>query len=258
MFSRLGFFLRHSMNDLRVNSRRTIFALLCIAAGVATVVSLQAMGIMIRNALTMDLAAANGGDIQISLYKARQISTSQVRPGLEQGILETDGNGYFLQAYGVQKIQDWFGHNNPGAIMTYRWTFPEHGPFSAALMKDLRTGQEQSDVVPFIVDTQAYPLYGVRKTEDGRSLKAVLKTDTDVVLSRNLADALAAEVGDEIDLNIASRPLTVRGIVPADAEAGLDKIDSSVFGYYYMDVRSRGLFQNPPPMVNVVFIRLPG
>ena len=35
MVEKLTFYIRHSMNDLRVNGRRTFFGLLCIAAGVA-------------------------------------------------------------------------------------------------------------------------------------------------------------------------------------------------------------------------------
>ena len=35
MLEKLKFYVQHSLNDLRVNGQRTLFALLCIAAGVA-------------------------------------------------------------------------------------------------------------------------------------------------------------------------------------------------------------------------------
>ncbi len=61
----LAFYIKHSLNDLRVNGRRTLFALLCIAAGVAAIVSLQTLGIMIEDTLTGSLRETNRGDIRI-------------------------------------------------------------------------------------------------------------------------------------------------------------------------------------------------
>ena len=66
MFERLRFYTRHSVNDLRVNGRRTVFALLCIAAGVAAIVSLQTLAVMMNNTLTGSLQETNRGDIRIN------------------------------------------------------------------------------------------------------------------------------------------------------------------------------------------------
>jgi putative ABC transport system permease protein len=66
MLQKLRFYTRHSFNDLRVNGQRTIFALLCIAAGVAAIVSLQTLGVMIKDTLTGNLQESNRGDIRIS------------------------------------------------------------------------------------------------------------------------------------------------------------------------------------------------
>jgi len=65
MMKRLLFYFRHSLNDLRINGRRTFFALLCIAAGVAVIVSLQTIGAMVSTTLTTNLYDTNGGDIKI-------------------------------------------------------------------------------------------------------------------------------------------------------------------------------------------------
>ena len=64
MIEKLRFYTRHSLNDLRVNGQRTIFALLCIAAGVAAIVSLQTLGVMIEDTLTGSLQEANRGDMR--------------------------------------------------------------------------------------------------------------------------------------------------------------------------------------------------
>ncbi len=60
MFEQFNFYFRHSINDLRVNGQRTFFALLCIAAGVAAIVSLQTVAVMIGDSLTGNLQESNG------------------------------------------------------------------------------------------------------------------------------------------------------------------------------------------------------
>src|SRR5512134_1156301 len=100
MLERLRFYTRHSLNDLRVNRRRTIFALICIAAGVAAVVSLQNLAVMMNNALTGSLQETNRGDIRMSPGG----SWGQYVIESEEDSLE--GNAVFNPA-GVEHIQEW-------------------------------------------------------------------------------------------------------------------------------------------------------
>ena len=65
MLENFSFYLKHSINDLRVNGQRTFFALLCIAAGVAAIVSLQTLAVMIQSTLIGSLQESNRGDISI-------------------------------------------------------------------------------------------------------------------------------------------------------------------------------------------------
>lgn len=67
MLERILFYIKHSLNDLRVNKQRTLFALLCIGVGVAAIVSLQTLAVMIDNSLTGNLQEQNAGDIQAQL-----------------------------------------------------------------------------------------------------------------------------------------------------------------------------------------------
>ncbi|HRF97557.1 MAG TPA: hypothetical protein PLZ51_20255, partial [Aggregatilineales bacterium] len=64
MLEKFGFYIKHSINDLRVNGQRTFFAILCIAAGVAAIVSLQTLSVMIQDTLTGNLRETNKGDIR--------------------------------------------------------------------------------------------------------------------------------------------------------------------------------------------------
>lgn len=81
MFDRFAFYIRHSLNDLRVNGQRTFFALLCIAAGVAAIVSLQTLAVMIETTLTGSLQENNRGDIQFQAGNQFIAGTNGSRSG---------------------------------------------------------------------------------------------------------------------------------------------------------------------------------
>ncbi|MFW5748238.1 MAG: FtsX-like permease family protein [Chloroflexota bacterium] len=63
MIEKFNFYIKHAFNDMRVNGQRTFFAILCIAAGVAAIVSLQTLAVMIEQTLTGNLQQQNLGDI---------------------------------------------------------------------------------------------------------------------------------------------------------------------------------------------------
>ncbi len=136
MIDNFAFYLKHSFNDLRVNRQRTVFALLCIAAGVAAIVSLQTLAVMIQSSLTGGLQESNRGDIQIqsgSTFMARG-DTETVAQAAEQGLLIKSTQSFFGQQQdsyqislaGVDAIRAWFEQNYPGqAEITYRQPLAE-------------------------------------------------------------------------------------------------------------------------------------
>ncbi len=77
MLEQFRFYVQHSLNDLKVNKQRTLFALLCIGVGVAAIVSLQTLAVMIDNTLTGNLQEQNAGDIQaeLSIYSLNNRGT---------------------------------------------------------------------------------------------------------------------------------------------------------------------------------------
>ncbi len=82
MLEQLRFYFSHSINDLLVNKRRTFFALLSIAAGVAAIVSLQTLAVMIGDTLTGNLQENNQGDIQIEIIEIEvELLLIEVRDG---------------------------------------------------------------------------------------------------------------------------------------------------------------------------------
>jgi predicted lysophospholipase L1 biosynthesis ABC-type transport system permease subunit len=140
MIEKLRFYTRHSMNDLRVNGQRTLFVLLCIAAGVAAIVSLQTLGVMIEDTLTGSLQEANRGDMRASLFfefnhseeeeegehgpgrREQETENALFDQGVEEGVL-VESNAFgenYISAYGIDTIRAWFDEHYPGTEITYQ------------------------------------------------------------------------------------------------------------------------------------------
>ncbi len=255
MIEQLRFYVRHSLNDLRVNKQRTLFALLCIAAGVAAIVSLQTLGVMIEDTLTGSLQESNKGDIRIS--PSDTDSSNAVQRGKDEGVIATGGlfGGNIFTPEGVQIIGDWFAEHYPGSTITYLHALG--GPAGGATISNPRNDTEQTFVSPFIVEVDRYPLYGARKAEDGTPLGELIQAPTDIVISRNLADTLDAQVGDTLALAGANERFTLRGIVPTSEEAGFDNFAGNLIGYYYLDVSAVPLFNGGiPEGAAEIYVRL--
>lgn len=255
MIERLRFYLRHSLNDLRVNKQRTLFALLCIAAGVAAIVSLQTLGVMIEDTLTGSLQESNRGDIRLTVSGGE--SSARVQRGRDEGVIAPGGlfSGNIFTLQGLQVIGDWFAEHYPGTTITYRQAITS--PSAGMVVSHPRNDTEQTFVTPFIVEVALYPLYGERKTEDGRLLREVIQAPTDIVISRNLADTLDAQVGDTLLLSGANAEFTLRGIVPTAEEAGFENFSGNLIGYYYLDVSAVSLFDGSiAPGADAIFVRL--
>ena len=266
MIEKIRFYTRHSLNDLRVNRQRTLFALLCIAAGVAAIVSLQTLGVMIDDTLTGSLQESNRGDIRIYTYQGfegedegEQDQTNRdalIRQGVDEGVID-DGGAFsesFVTSQGIEEITSWFEENYPGTEITYRNVINSLSSGMSISIPDKDTNK--TFVMPFVIDGQVYPFYGERKSEDGEPLSALLQGPTDIVISRNLADDLDASVGDTVSLSGASEDFVLRGILPTDAEGGFENIFGALFGYYFIDYSAIDLFSDVDPGANTIYIKL--
>jgi ABC-type antimicrobial peptide transport system permease subunit len=266
MIQKIQFYTRHSLNDLRVNRQRTLFALLCIAAGVAAIVSLQTLGVMIDDTLTGSLQESNRGDIRILPYQpfeedggGEQDQTKRDalnKQGVDEGVIN-DGGAFsesFVTAQGIQDITDWFQQNYPGTEITYRQVVNSFSSGMSISIPDKDTNK--TFVTPFVVDAQVYPFYGERKSEDGTPLRDLIQSPTDIVISRNLADDLDAKVGDTVSLSGASKDFVLRGIVPTDEEGGFENFLGALFGYYFIDYSAINLFSDIDPGANTIYVKL--
>ncbi len=257
MLEKLQFYIRHSLNDLRVNGQRTVFALLCIAAGVAAIVSLQTLGVMMEDSLTGSLQESNRGDIRIFPSQEDENDTNAMRQrGETEGVI-VDGGSFgesYFPASGIGTVMTWFSQHYPGAEVTYRQTLGDSNAAISISVPEKDT--EKMPVFPFIVDAQVYPFYGERVDEDGTPLGDLLQQPTDIVLARNLADDVNAEVGDTVKLMGATQDFVVTGIMDTTEEGGFQNFQGSLFGYYFIDTSAVDLFDDLDQGADTLYIKL--
>ena len=255
MIEKFRFYLRHSLNDLRVNGQRTLFALLCIAAGVAAIVSLQTLGVMIQDTLTGSVQEANRGDIRLSpggafrqQGQADEDEEALVAPGSEFGATR------FTPA-GIEQIRRWLDARFDGeAALTYRQPM---GSMTSGISVSIPDKGNKPFVASIVVETDVYPFYGEVTDDDGTPLSELINAPTDVVFSQNLADELDAAIGDTVQVSGASDSFTLTGIVPTAAEAGFENIIGALLGYYYLDVSAVSLFPDIEPGADAIYIQIP-
>ncbi|MBN1964072.1 MAG: ABC transporter permease, partial [Anaerolineae bacterium] len=190
MLEQLRFYLSYSINDLRATKRQTVFAVLCIAVGVAAIVSLQTLGVMIQDTFSGSLQESNLADIRVLAEPRTSVSAEVARQGQATGMVSPQNS---LRMTGVYQIENWLQENYPGQVtLTYRQAIESN---SGLVVTNLRTGILNPLTIPYIVEVANYPLYGTVRSETGRALRDLIVESTDIVISRTLADQLQAEVG---------------------------------------------------------------
>lgn len=271
MLTKLQFYIRHSINDLRVNGQRTFFALLCIAAGVAAIVSLQTLAVMIETTLTGSLQESNRGDIQFQADGRFTAEEAIVQQGLEDGVLSEQTMSFFGQSSttteisvdGLAIVQGWAEEQFPGLVeLTYIQAISNPAAAllggTGAFMTIPETGVQANQLTPIVVDTQVYPFYGQIVSTDGRTLAEMIQTQTDVVLNEDTAQSLGAEVGTVINIAGSDQDFTVRGIVASEQQIkGMQDIFLTILGgFYYLDVSAVEFFPDATSVVETVYVKL--
>jgi ABC-type antimicrobial peptide transport system permease subunit len=272
MLEQLGFYLRHSLNDLRVNGRRTFFALLCIAAGVAAIVSLQTLAVMIGDTLSGNLQASNRGDIQLQLLQNFGGNDELLQQGVEDGLLQSEEQGflgnsqvdYTVTQDGIARLQSWIDENYPGQIeLTYPYALSDEfaiftGGGVGGAINAVEQGTSASSLLARVIDPDLYPFYSEVQTVEGVALRDALQSPNDILLQDKVADALGVQVGDVVRVNGSSADFSVRGIVTAEAE--VRDINTGFFislgGFYYLSHDALPLFEDVAPKIETIYLRL--
>lgn len=236
--SRTTFYIQYALRNLWRSKRWSTFAMLSVAAGVATMVALRSLGLAIGDSLTSNIQSTNKGDITL------ERSTG---PG---GLTFGSGQNSAFDDLQLRLIRDWVD-DNAAAATEYSATNLQIAPVDRPSgLFDFMTG--------IMIDPATYPpTHDITALQpDGASLESLLQNPQDIVISDNLAEAQALQVGDSVRVTGSDTTYTVRGIVPTEAEAGLQDIFAAFFGFAYFQQGQAGeLGLNPRP--NHISILMP-
>lgn len=254
---RLAFYLTHSWNDLRIGGRRTLFALLCIAAGVAAVVSLQTLGAMIEHSFTANIQELNRGDIRLLAPGSGPNRKSRNDIRFDERYLESAGSGVIaFTENAIRAFEQAVRLRDEDAELTYRYLSP-HNPLAGTF---LETPDGSKPILAMFLEIDSYPVYGEVRTMDGRLIQDVMNEPTDIVVSDNAAEDHNLKVGDQITVLSSDTPLTIRGIVDRQAEALTENFAFvTLVGFYYIDTSAVPLFDEIPndsAYADEIFIKL--
>ena len=218
MIERLGFYFRYALRNIQRGGRWTALAILCITAGVATVVALRSMGLAIGDTLTNNVRIETKGDLLI-------------RSSESFGDFGGADDQPFTPAQ-LDQIQAWAETKNAKttAFMSGRnvqITKADGGQFG-----------RPSFIGSYFIDPQTYPpTHDIRALDPPDVPLAELLTGGDeVVISDNLASQNGLAVGDKVRVSGAERLYEVRGIVSAAEETSTTNFLNAFFGFAYLDL----------------------
>ncbi|MCI0713697.1 MAG: ABC transporter permease [Chloroflexi bacterium] len=288
MFERISFYFQHSYSDLTANLFRTIFAIVCIAAGVGAVTTLQNMGVIINETLIGNLQSQNRGDISLRVqenlasdeFEGQEEEVGfgaefddEVQRGIDEGALVayepfsglsiavlTDQVVPMLQEWGAENYGESFAttYNSRGMADDIGVIF---GSAPGSFMTNRRNSQNASQQTALFIDHERYPFFSEVLTRDGEPIEDILEDPRNIVISEKTATRLNADVGDRVQLMKMEGDFTVAGIVDDNEEIrdpfGGD-IFLGIFGYYYMNIDAISQFGEDIEEVRIstVFIRL--
>ena len=218
MTHRLRFYFMYALRNIRRGGRWTTLAILCITAGVATVVALRSLGLAVGDTLTNNVRIEVKGDLLIR------------NDSIMGGFGSNDPNAFTPDE--LQALLGWA--DSKGAKTT--------AFMSGRNMQITKTDASQFGRPSFIgsnfIDPQTYPPTHIIRTLDPPDvpLADLFTGGNDVVISDNLATQSDISVGDIVRVSGTQETFTVRGIVSVAEESSVTNFLNAFFGFAYFDL----------------------
>ncbi len=240
MSHRLRFYFTYALRNIRRGGRWTTLAVLCISAGVATVVALRSLGLAVGDTLTNNVRIEIKGDLLIR------------NDNIFGGFGSSDPNAF-----------------SPAELAALLAWAEEQGATSTAYMSGrnmqlTKSGDSGFGRPSFIgsnfIDPQTYPpTHTIRALDPPDAPLAELFTGgNDVVISDNLAAQSDIAVGDQVRVSGTEALFTVRGIVSVAEESSVTNFLNAFFGFAYFDLARAQAVINEEFAPNRIGVRLPG
>ena len=238
MFQRLGFYFRYALRNIQRGGRWTTLAILCITAGVATVVALRSMGLAIGDTLTSNIRVETKGDLL--LLNDRPVARFGDNDAMPFRPAELNELLTWADAKGAKTSSFMAGRN------------------IQITKTDVERLGRPNFIGSYFIDSQTYPpTHAIRAIDPPDVPLAELFTGAnDVVISDNLASQSGIAVGDSVRVTGTRELYTVRGIVSAAEETSVTSLLNAFFGFAYFDLANAQTVLNEefaPNRIGVLF-----
>ena len=246
MLRSLRFAFTYAVRNMWRDNRRTLFALISIAAGVAAVVALRALGLMLTDALTANAQATLRGDV----FAGRT-------GGVQVSILGTNSRTQPVDTRNIDDITAWAARN--GYEITFALTSELMQTAVVTQEGEVQRAGRPGFVVAHFIDPQVYPFYDVIRAEDppGALLSTLFTGPNQVVVGRRIADQIGIKVGNKVRVGAAKELHTVTGIVPDAAESSVNNPNALLFSFVYLNRAQLADFGLEKNAANEVFLKVP-
>ncbi|MBN1562637.1 MAG: ABC transporter permease, partial [Anaerolineae bacterium] len=251
----LRFSVKHSLRDMWRNRGRTMFALVCVATGVAAVVALRSLAFMVGDKLTTSLAELNRSDIRV--YASRGV------PELIE--LSTQRTSVF-NADALAAMRVWAADEGVDLTVGRMEYFASILPIVDGEGQTAATGQV------LFIEPEYYPFYDtiyLREPAELTLTEFYANANTDaagtlddprpVVIANNMAreSSLNLRIGDVIRIGAQDAYFEVQGIASAEAETIVSNPSAAFLGdYVYLPFDDLALV-GESVLPDQVFIRVP-
>jgi ABC-type antimicrobial peptide transport system permease subunit len=244
----------HSLRDMWRNRSRTMFALICVATGVAAVVALQSLAFMIGDQLTTNLAQMNRGDIRVSASNGvpELVTTS------------SQGNPVFTQNT-VDQVDQWAKKEGVEVTVARMSSFAQIAKITPGEVQTSRPAQTlfiQPNLYPFYDKIVLADPVGVSMANLFAQYQNAAGTTADpraLVISQDMTrqSDLGLHIGDLVRLGATQVVYEVRGIAPANAETILSNPSAAFLGdYVYVPFSDLSLLGDQP-LPDQIYIKAP-
>ncbi len=169
---RFSFYFKYAWRSIRRGGQLSVFAVICVSVGVATLVALQSLTISIRDTLVGDTQTRAGGDI-VAGVNFNSYYQETVSPKAQQLLDRFKAEG---------RLADWTGLNNHSIQITGYFNVPP---------------------TVYIVDPAHYPLYGqVNLLEPSQAqFSSLLAEPNTIIVSKSLWKANNYHLGQQIEVS---------------------------------------------------------
>jgi len=219
MLQRLKFYLLYALRNIQRGGRWTTLAVLCITAGVATVVALRTLGLSIGDTLTDNVRTETKGDMLIINDRIFEGFGGDLRP---------------FRPEELTALVNWA--EGKGATVS---PFLSGNNFQITKSDENQFGRP-SFVGSYFIDPQTYPPTHTIRTIDppDTPIGELFTGGNDVIVSENLAQQNEISVGDEVRVSGTRELFVVRGIVATTEETSTLNILNGFFGFAYFDLEN--------------------